>query len=93
MRRPYCTSNWFYGLIAVYYQSRLMNVKRTHISLPFSPLGFATLSATVTEGGLCWAWQPDGDSCTAVAMPSRHTILVNPRGVGCFCHPLLTLGH
>ena len=40
MRGSYCTSNWFYGLIAVYYQSRLMNVKRTHISLPFSPLGY-----------------------------------------------------
>ena len=37
-RRPYCTSN--FGLIAVYYQSRLMSVKRTNISLSiYAPEG------------------------------------------------------
>ena len=92
MRRPYCTSNWFYGLIAVYYQSRLMNVKRTRISLPFSPLGYRYPLGNCYRRwivlGLAAGRRQLHGSSDAV---SSH--LVNPRGVGCFCHPLLTLGH
>ena len=50
MRGSYCTSNWFYGLIAVFYQSRhLKDVKQLHLSHPPASLN---PSATVSVGGL-----------------------------------------
>ena len=47
MRGSYCTSNWFYGLIAVFYQSRhLKDVKQLHLSHPPASLN---PSATVCQ--------------------------------------------
>ena len=80
------SSNWFYGLIAVYYQSRLMNEgKKAYLSHSL-PLGYRYPLGNCDRRWIGWAWQPDGYSCTAVAI-SRLATLVNPCWVGCFAIP------
>ena len=48
MRGSYCTSNWFYGLIAVFYQSRhLKDVKQLYLSHPLASLNPSQLYSRI----------------------------------------------